>query len=372
MPIQNSKPTTKTKPAPSLGQQLEFLSRRRIAAKDRAFMTEQLSLLLETGTSLHRSLDSIQSQAENPAMRKLLGEIHTKVTEGKPFSSALADYPDVFDATYVNLVSAGEQGGFLHTALSQLLEMQEKREEIRTSIISAFSYPAFLILFSIGVVVFVLVSVFPRFEELFISIRDDLPGSTVVLLALSQLLRNYSQLLLLGLLGIVVLFRLWAASPMGKALLDRLILKIPVVRDIMIRVYLVNTLRALSMSLGNGVSILSALQSCREIVSNQVFRTFFKEVETSVEQGEGIAAGFERSPIIPEITKQMIRTGEDSGQLPQVMARIAQYYERELARKLLLLSKLVEPVMLLVMGVLVGYIVSALILPVFKLSGAIG
>lgn len=215
MPIQNqTSAKQKAKAAsPGLGEQLAFLTRRKIASKDRAFMTEQLSLMLETGTSLHRALDSIQTQAENPAMRKLLGEIHQKVTEGKPFSRALADYPDVFDATYVNLVSAGEQGGFMHTALAQLLEMQEKREEIRTSIISAFSYPAFLIIFSIGVVIFVLVSVFPRFEDMFISIRDELPGSTVVLLALSQILRNYSQLLLLGLLGLLMLFRIWAASP---------------------------------------------------------------------------------------------------------------------------------------------------------------
>lgn len=155
-------------------------------------------------------------------------------------------------------------------------------------------------------------------------------------------------------------------------MLDRLVLRLPLVRDIMIRVYLLNTLRALSLSLGNGVSILNAMQSCREIVTNSVFRGFFKDVEDSVERGDGIAAGFEKSPLIPEITKQMIRTGEDSGQLPKVMSRVADFYERELSRKLLLLSKLVEPVMLLVMGVLVGYIVSALILPVFKLSGASG
>lgn len=372
MPIQASQPENKDPTPGKSVSPLKFLTHRKISSKDRAFMTEQLSLLLETGTSLHRSLEAIQNQAENPAMRELLSEIHQKVTEGKPFSRTLADYPEVFDGTYVNLVSAGEQGGFMHTALSQLLEMQEKREEIRTSIISAFSYPAFLILFSIGVVVFVLVSVFPRFEDLFISIRDDLPGSTVVLLGLSQLLRNYSQVLLLGLLGLVILFRMWAASPSGKRLVDRMLLQLPLVKDIMIQVYLVNTLRALSLSLGNGVSILNAMHSCREIVSNAVFQRFFSDVEDCVEQGEGIAVGFERSSFIPDITKQMVRTGEESGQLPQVMGRIADFYERELSRKLLLLSKLVEPVMLLVMGVLVGYIVSALILPVFKLSGAVG
>ncbi len=372
MPIQSTNKKVEKDPSKDLGYQIQLLLQSKVNAKDRRFMTEQLSLLLETGTSLHAALHTIRDQAQTPALREMLNQIIDEVSEGKPFSRALAEFPDVFDSTYVNLVGASETGGFMHQVLTQLLEMEEKREEMKATLLSAFSYPAFLIFFSVGVVVFVLVSVFPRFEELFVSIHDQLPGSTVVLLAASQVLRSYGYVLAAGLVGLLLLLKAWMASPAGKMVADRIVLKVPLVRDIIIRLYLVNSLRALSLSMSSGVSVVDALNSCRDIVRNAVFRKFFSEVQESVEQGAGLAKAFEDSPIIPDLTKKMIRTGEESGHLPHVMGRVAEYYERELNKQLLLLSKLIEPVMLLVMGVVVGYIVAALILPVFKLSGAVG
>ena len=342
----------------------------RVTEKDRMFFTEQLALLLETGTSLHAALGIMQQQTRNPALREMLEEIAVDVSEGSTFGNALARHGEVFSSTYVNLISASEKGGFLPEVLAQLQAMEEKRAELRAMVISSFSYPVFLVFFSIAVVIFILVSVFPRFETMFMSIHDDLPGSTVVLLAMSQILRKFWVLILLGLGGGFVALRIWMRTPAGAEVRDQLVLRIAGIRDIVIRIYLVNSLRALGMSLAHGVNVTDALAACREIVPNRVFQRFFRGIEESVESGGGLAAGFNRGEFIPDVARQMIQTGEESGHLPEVMKRIADYYERELSRQLVTLSKVVEPIMLLVMGVVVGYLVSALIFPIFKLASA--
>lgn len=376
MPVEIKQPVKKdnaAKPASkTLGQWLKSLdSNATITTKDRMFFTEQLILLLETGTSLHAALLALKTQADKPAMQQLLDDVMTDISEGKSFSFALSRHADVFDTTYVNLISASESGGFMHEVLAQLLQMEEKREELRNTLVSAFTYPAFLIVFSISVVIFVLVVVFPKFGDMFASIHDQLPATTIILMATSDFLIKYWAPLLITIVAVMLFLRYWMMQPAGIQRLDHFKLSAPIIKDVFVKLYLVQTLKVMSMSLNNGVSIMDTLTACKHVVKNTVFQRFLVDVETHVQEGAGVAAGFSKAKFIPPIVEQMIITGEESGNLPKVMARVADYYERELTQRLAVLSKLAEPIMLLVMGLVVGILVSSLILPIFKLSRAV-
>lgn len=338
---------------------------------DRMFFTEQLALLLETGESLLEALKTIVKQTENPQMRLLIERIANDISEGQSFAHALSQHETVFSSTYVNLIAASEQGGFMHQVLQQLLAMDKKREEFRTTLVSAATYPLFLIIFSLAVVVFVLVVVFPKFGSMFASIYDQLPASTRVLMSVSDVMRQYWIYLLAGIATVSVALQQWLRSDAGRIKVDRWKLTLPGIRELFSQIYLVQSLQVLSLSLSNGVSVMESLESCRDVVRNSLFRNLIASVEDKVQSGAGVAAGFSESTFLPDLAKHMIATGEQTGNLGKVSGRIAEYYEGQLTRKLAALSKLAEPVMLLVMGVIVGVLVSSLILPIFKLSRAV-
>lgn len=346
--------------------------RRAITSKDRMFFTEQLALLIETGMPVHKALLVLQGQMGNPALSSVIEDLNDNLAGGKSLSHALQQHPEVFSSTYVNLVAASEGGGFMHQVLTQLLAMEQKREELRSTLVSAFTYPAFLVSFSILVVIFVLVFVFPKFGELFIAIKDELPATTVVLLATSDLLREQWPFILAGVIGSGFLLVRWLASETGRASVDRMKLSLPGVSGIFVQLYLVQAFRVLSLSLSNGVTVVDALRACRDVVDNGVFRQLLRKVESRVTEGGKIGEAFADSEFMPDLAKQMITTAEEAGNLALVTDRMAKFYQGELNKKLERLAKVIEPIMLLVMGVVVGVLVSSLILPIFKLSHAVG
>ncbi len=331
-----------------------------------------MALLLETGSNLQASLQAMQNQLSNPAMVEIVTQLREDIEQGRQFSTALAKHPELFSSTYVNLIAASEDGGFMHEVLEQLDDMEEKREQLRQTIMSALSYPIFLMVFAFAVVVFVLVVVFPKFADLFSQIADQLPATTVFLMATSNLIQHHWGYLVGGLILSIASFKLWSASEQGKQKLDWAKLHFPLVKGVFSQLYLVQSLRVLSLSLGNGVNIMDSLHASRDVVNNRIFQQFIHQAEEQVESGKGIAIGFQNTSFIPPIVAQMIQTGEDSGNLAKVLRRLASYYETELSNKLKTLSRLAEPFMLLVMGGVVGLIVSSLILPIFKLSRAVG
>jgi type II secretory pathway component PulF len=354
----------------SLNRRITFGSRT-VGVTERMIFTERLALLLETGVSLAEALKLLQRQTEDQRAADILAAIAGGVSEGNAFSVALERHPDMFSRTYVSLVAAAEEGGFLPEVLEQLRAMDQKNSELRSNIIAALSYPAFLIFFSIAVVIFVLAVIFPKFEDLFASIHDQLPASTLVLMFLSTVLRKYWWLILPLLGGGLALLAAWLRRPAGKRALDRLKLRTPVIKDIFIQMYLNQTLGVLGMSLANGVPITAALRAAQEVVDNYVFFDFLQTVQRHVNEGRGVAPGFVEEPFIPPMVRQMIATGDKTGNLAKVMTRVAEFYGRELNQRVATLAKVVEPVMLLVMGVVVGLIVISLILPIFKLSRAV-
>ncbi len=343
----------------------------RISLTQRMVFTERLSLLLETGVNLLEALKAMQLQTEEDLLASIIESMAETISEGKSFSVALTKHPEMFSGTYVSLVAAAEEGGFLPQVLAQLLRMDEKNSQLRSNMVSALSYPAFLIVFSFAVVVFVLVVIFPKFESLFSSIRDQLPVSTLFLMAASTAIRHYWIFMFLGIGTMAWVVIHWLNSAVGKLTMDKLKMSLPVVKDIYTQIYLSQTLSVLGLSLTNGVPITVALRAAHGVVSNAVFAGFLDDIRNHVNEGRGIAIGFTNSPIVPPMVRQMVSTGEQTGNLGLVMTRVADFYERELSKRIAMLSKAVEPIMLIVMGVVVGLIVVSLILPIFKLSRAI-
>lgn len=351
---------------------LSNVMQKKLEVTDRVFFTEQLALMLEAGMPLYESLKALATLDVKPQMKTIITSLMEDVEGGKSFSAALGRYPEFFSIAYINLVAAAENGGFLDKVLAELMVMDEKREKLKATVVSAMIYPGFLISFSLAVVIFVLVAVFPKFAVLFERIHDELPGSTLFLMAASNALINYWWLFIASLLLLSVFVYYWLRSAHGMETIDRLKLSVYVIKDIFIQLYLVQSMRLMSMSMSNGVSAIDTLSACSEVVNNTVFNRFIGQIKHHVKEGAGFSNGFEQVDFIPATVKQMIKTGDATGNLAQVMARVADYYERELEKKLALFTRMVEPIMLLVMGVVVGLLVSSLMLPIFKLSRAVG
>ena len=376
MPIEVStmqSPAPASEPPASRSQSISFNlpQSNKVKIGDRIAFTEQLALLLETGTPLHAALLSLAKQMGNPRMREVVNEMAAEIETGQRFSVALAKHPELFSSTYVNIIAASEDSGFLFKALEHLQAEDEKRDELRKTIKSTLSYPVFLIGFSFLVVLFVLVAVFPKFADMFVKIRDQLPPTTIALMWCSDFLRSYWWQIMLTLCASAVAIVKWLKSTSGIKAVDRWKLKLPLLRDIFVQLYITQSFRVMSLSLNQGVSIVDALRATRDVVNNYLYRDLLLQVEQSVKEGGTVAAGFTESEFVPDLAKQMVSTAEASGNIEVVMARVSKHYERELNRRLDALSKMAEPVMLLVMGVVVGIIVSSLILPIFKLSKAV-
>jgi type II secretory pathway component PulF len=342
-----------------------------IGSADRILFTERLALLLETGVALHDALRALHVQSAKPRLKAIIGKVAEDIVGGERFSDALAKHPDLFPPTYINLVGASEEGGFLAEVLEQLVDMDEKQERLRSTIVSALSYPGFLAGFSVLVVVFILAFVFPKFSVMFGAIYDQLPVTTKVFMAASELLTKHGLALGLALLALAAAALVALRRPGMRERLDRAKLRTPFVKEIFIKIYLTRLMRVMGISLERGVTILATLGACRNVVPNAEFQRFLGELEVQVTEGRGIAAGFRDSELIPVSVKQMIDTGEATGTLGRVMGRVADFYERDLTRQLNQVAKMAEPVMLLVMGVLVGTIVTSIILPIFKMSRAV-
>jgi len=343
----------------------------RIQVADRIAFTEQLALLLETGVPLHTALQELQAQSRRPPVKALLGELRNDILDGKPLSQALARQPEMFPATYSHLVAAAEEGGFLPEVLEQLKDLDEKAQTLRVALVSALTYPVVLLGLSLVVVTFILLWVFPRFAELFASIHDRLPFTTLILMALSDFLRQYGLFVIAGLGVLALAARRLVASTDGRAALERALMATPLIGGLVMRIHMVRVFRILALSLTHGVPLLKALAAAREIASTAALRDAMARMQSSVEEGRGLSAALADTEFIPPLAREMLSTGERSGHLAKVLDRLAGHYQTKLEQQLATLAKIVEPVMLLFMGGLVAMIVSALILPIFKLSAAV-
>lgn len=345
----------------------------RIKSRERSAFFERLSLMLDAGTSLHSALESmLRSGNSSSALLPVILQLKKDVNNGSTFADALGKHPNLIAGVQLKLISAGEQGGFLPEVITKIVDFEARQHKLRSSLVGALTYPAVLMFVSVLVCMFVLLVVFPQFKEMFSSMEDKLPLISRLMFSFSNQLTENSQVIipLFG-IGFFLVFK-WLFSDVGKAAVKLVLFRIPFTRAMYINYAISQMTRVLGLALEHGVSVSDALFHLKGSFANSEMGKTLDDVELLVDSGQGLSAGFSRSPHMPDLVKQLVSAGEEAGALAQVFSKLASHYETEIDRQVGLLGKIAEPVMLLIMGILIGGLVSALILPIFKLSTNMG
>ena len=335
------------------------------------FFTSQLSLMLEIGTPLKNALEAIKNQTKNTDFKAVIQSMLRDVEEGQQLSDAMKRHPHVFNNVFNSMIKAGETGGFLSEILNRLVEMQEKRQALLAQIRSALTYPMFLCVLGLVVVVFVLVGVLPKFTAFFEGKEQILPLTTRFLMAASASLRAYWWVYIIGCAGCAVGLNLFKNSERGQLLIDWSFIKLPLLSRLSNKINTCGMLRTLGHLMESAVPILQALDVTRDTIKNRYFKQFIQKIQDHVRQGGKFTQPFSDYPFILDSVKQMVATGEEVGNLSEVMLRLAKFYDLEVDRELKNIAALIEPMALVVMGAMVGVIVSSVVLPLFRLAHAL-
>ncbi len=341
---------------------------RRIRKSELLYVTNQLSIMVTTGVTLSAALSAIADQEENPSLRRVLKDLRRSVEAGEDFSVALARYPKLFDTTYVSLVRASEATGMLGEMLERIAHYLGKNLETRGKVRSAMMYPSVMLVMAVGVTIFLLTFVMPKFTPIFESRAAALPKPTKVLMALSNTLVDYWYLWVLGLVAAVA--GLWYAvrTPAGRRIWDAVKLQLPIVGPAIRKVVLGRSVRTLGAMVRGGVPMLDALQLSADVAGNVHYHDVWRHVLNEVTQGKQIHTALAGNPLFPATLVQMIAAGEETGKLDVVLERVSDYYDREVELSLKAATSLIEPIMIAVMGVVIGGIGMSIMLPIFTLS----
>ena len=344
---------------------------RSIKTTEVLFFSSQLSLMLDIGTPLNVALTSIKEQTENPAFKDVIQDMIQAVVEGRQLSDAMKEHPKVFDGVYVSMVTAGEAGGFLKKIFDRIVELQEKRQVLKTQLQTALTYPAVLCVVATLVIIFILVYVLPKFIVVFEGKESILPITTRFMIAMSASLREYWWLYIISSIGAAIFLRFFKKSTPGQILIDRFCVSGPLVSKLFNKIYTCQLLRTLGNLMDSQVPLLESLGVTRTTVNNRYFRHFIDRIVEHVHGGGKFSQPFATYPYILESVKQMVATGEESGNLPKVMLRLAEFYDAEVDTELKNFASMLEPLALIVMGGVVGLIVSSVILPLFRIASTV-
>jgi len=347
-----------------------FVSKK-VRLEDVVLFTQQLALLLRTGNGLVPSIAALAGQVGSPSLGSVLRSVHSRLEEGLELSECLRLHPEVFDHLFVSLVKAGEATGHLRESLDRLVGILEIRRRLRARIREAMTYPTLLAVVMTGVVAFVFAFMIPRFADLFSSLGDDLPLSTRLLVALSDQIRSRWWLLAPILILIGAGVGRVARTALARRTWDRVKASLPVAGKLYAEAHLFQLSSTLGLLLGSRVPHLEAIRSARDVVKSPRYESFFTSLEKNVEAGRGVAPAFQEATLFPETVKLMVTTGEASGSLDVVMGRLAEHYREELESDIRRVSSLLEPAMLVGMGLMVGFIAISLIVPILRMSRTI-
>ncbi len=344
----------------------------RIGAKQIASFTRQLATLQEGGLTMIESLDALIEQAENPRLKRVVTDIREKVTQGTALADALAGHPDHFDPLYVNLVRAGEASGALGPTLTRLAQFHEKSLAQRTRLLGAMIYPAIMVLVGSSVLLYLLVEVVPKVEIMFEDMENALPLPTIILLAVSEFFGAWWPMIVAAVVvGLVALVR-WRKSVEGRRKLDRFSLSLPLFGPLVRNGAVSRFARTLAVLLTGGVGLIESLKVTAHVVDNQLLSEAIDQAVINITEGETIAAPLKASGLFPPLVTQMIAAGERSGSLTAMLERIADAFDFEVEATISALMAALEPLLILAMGLVVGFIVMAILLPIFELSQMTG
>ena len=347
-------------------------SGRKITPKDISIFTRQLATMMKAGVPLLQSFDIVARGNPNPSVTKLLNDIRADVETGTSLASAFRKHPMQFNALYCNLVEAGEAAGILEDLLDRLAVYLEKTEAIKSKIKSALMYPTAVVIVSIVVIAVIMIFVIPAFKEVFNSFGADLPGPTLFVIAMSEFfVKWWWALLIFGGGGIFFFMQSWKRSKKVQIFMDRLLLKLPIFGELIDKSIVARWTRTLSTMFAAGVPLVESLDSVGGASGNYVYEAATQKIQTEVSTGTSLTAAMTNANVFPSMVLQMTAIGEESGALDHMLGKAADFYEAEVDEMVAGLSSLMEPLIIVFLGTIIGGIVVAMYLPIFKLGAVV-
>jgi len=367
----NNTVSTETGQPNFLQQMQEFRVELGPSRKDILSFTSQLSVMVRAGISLQDSLEAIGEQIENRKFRIVVLDLKEQIESGQSFSQALAEYPSVFNNLYVNMVAAAEISGSLSNMLDKLAGYLNDEAETRSMIKGAMIYPIIIAVMAVSVTTFLLCFVLPRFTAIFVGKEDLLPWPTKFLMGSSAFLRTNWYFVLPAIIAFIGSMIYFIRTPTGRLWWDKTKLRIPIVKKLCKCLYITRGLHTMGVLIRAGVPILNTISITAQIAGNKLYKDMWMSVHEEVRQGKKIASSLGRFDLMPQNVTQMIRSGEESGTMGDVLEDVSEYYGKELKAVIKAVTSMIEPIMIVLMGFLVGFIAMSIILPIFKMSSAV-
>jgi general secretion pathway protein F len=342
---------------------------KKVGLREISIMTRQLATLLSAGLPLVPSLAAIVSQTVNPHLKKTMAEIKEEVNEGNSLAESISHYPGIFSAFYVSMVRAGEASGALNIVLDRLADFNERQQALRGKVRAALTYPVFMFLIGSFVLFFMVTFIVPRITGIFEEMNQTLPGITVFLISVSGFLRSFWFVLLILIAALFAGLRYaFTKTERGRYMWDRIRLRMPLAGALSHKIAVARFSRTLGTLLESGVPLLSALFIVKNIVNNRLISDVIENARKEVEEGQSLSGSLSKSELFPPLTIQMISVGEQSGNIEQMLYKVSDSYENEVESNIMMITSLLEPVMILVMGLFVGFIVISILLPIFEMN----
>jgi type IV pilus assembly protein PilC len=346
--------------------------KKKVQQRSVAVFTRQLATMIDAGLPLVQSLEVLSSQQENKVFKNIIREIREDVEGGSTFAGALKKHPVTFNELYTNLVVAGEEGGILDNILNRLASYIEKAEALKKKVKSALIYPATIVTVAVAVVMILMLFVIPVFETMFQSAGQALPLPTVIVLTISKTIKKYIVFFIPALILFSYLFKRYYKTDSGRAVIDRLLLKLPVFGPLFRKIAVARFSRTLGTLVSSGVPILDGLIIVSRTAGNRAIETAIMNARASIREGETIAEPLGRSGHFPPMVIQMISVGESTGALDSMLSKIAEFYEDEVDVAVSNLTSMLEPLLMIFLGVVIGGVVIAMYLPIFNMASAVG
>jgi type IV pilus assembly protein PilC len=338
---------------------------------DIILFARQFSTMIDAGLPIIQCLDILCTQQSNATFRKMLKEIKESVEGGATLAEALKKFPKQFDDLFVNMIAAGEAGGILDAILRRLAAYMEKTAKLKAKVKGAMTYPIVTLLVAVAVLAVILIFVIPVFEEMFADFGGDLPTATKVVVVMSDMVKSKAVYILIAIIIGVIAFKKFYSTEKGTAVIDDLILKFPVFGDLLRKVAVAKFTRTMGTMLASGVAILEALDIVAKTAGNKTVEKAIYDVRSGIAEGRTMADPLSESGVFPSMVCQMISVGESTGALDAMLEKIADFYDEEVDQAVENLTSLIEPFMLVFLGVTIGGLVVAMYLPIFKMAGAI-
>jgi type IV pilus assembly protein PilC len=343
----------------------------RVALADLVVFTRQLATMIDAGIAIVQALQALGDQSPNKVMRDTIKDVCTRVESGESFSEALAKHPKAFNKLYVSMVQAGEKGGLLAEILARLATYLENTERLRKKVKTSLMYPSAVTTVAICITIFLLVKVIPVFKDIYTGFGAPLPGPTQFLMAISDIVKKGLPLIIVGGVGAVYGWLYFIKTPKGRDFWDQKRIKLPVFGQIAHKICLVRFTRTLSSLVRSGVPILEVLQIVSQTVGNTVLEKAIKTAATDIERGESISGALAKHPVFPSMIIRMLTAGEQTGNIDTMLERVSDFLDEEIENTLSGLMSLIEPLLIVVLGVVIGGMVICMFLPIFNLANIV-